>query len=74
MMSDRPRAVDCPHSERHDLAVAFLAGRLAPAEARAFEEHTFACRACWSEVEGALELRAAWAQLDDRTVPVTGSG
>ncbi len=74
MMGDRPTAADCPHSERHDLAVAFLAGRLPPAEARAFEEHTFACRACWSEVEAALELRAALAQLDDRAVPETGSG
>ncbi|HVS04099.1 MAG TPA: hypothetical protein VMT16_15140 [Thermoanaerobaculia bacterium] len=62
-MADDATAADCPHSERRELAVDYLAGRLSPSQGRAFEERYFGCPACARELEAALELRAAFAQV-----------
>lgn len=42
---------------------AYVAGRLDDAEAARFEEHYFACEACWAEVERAFALRATFAGM-----------
>jgi len=54
-MMDTPAA--CGFDET--VAARYLAGRLADAEAEAFEAHYFGCERCWAEVRAAQELRAA---------------
>jgi anti-sigma factor RsiW len=55
---------DCGFDE--SWAGRYLAGRLAEAEAEAFEAHYFVCDRCWAEVRAAQELRAALASAPGR--------
>lgn len=57
MMSQAPGV--CPHDDRDQLAVEFLAGRLDAARAEAFEEHGYACDSCFEAVELAASVHAA---------------
>jgi hypothetical protein len=47
------------HQPDEDLVRSYVAARLSADEAERFEEHFFACDACWREVETANELREA---------------
>ena len=49
--------VECDFDEA--MAERYVAGRLAEAEAEAFEAHYFGCDRCWREVRTAQELRSA---------------
>lgn len=51
----------CEYAGREDAETRYLAGRLSPAEAEAFEAHYFACDECWRRVQRAIELRKAFA-------------
>ena len=50
---------DCPSAGRAETARLYLAGRLADAEAEAFEEHFFLCPECREDVTRGSELRVA---------------
>ncbi len=52
--------MNCEYVDEKDLVSGYLAGRLDPAEAEAFEAHYFECERCWAEVTRAIELRAAF--------------
>jgi CHAT domain-containing protein/tetratricopeptide (TPR) repeat protein len=58
-MVDVSRVFDCAAVEDQDLVSRYLARKLSPEEAEAFEEHYFGCDRCWAEVQRATELRAA---------------
>ena len=58
-MVDVSRVFDCTAVEDQDLVSRYLARKLSPEEAEAFEEHYFGCDRCWAEVQRATELRAA---------------
>lgn len=47
------------HQPDDELVRRYLAGTTTLSEAEAFEEHYFACEACWREVQTAMELREA---------------
>lgn len=58
--------------EMRELAVGYMAGRLASEQAEAFEEHYFACDECWAAVEGTIEIRSGFEQPGrSSTRPVT---
>lgn len=44
-------------AKSRELAEAYVGGRLAPAEADAFEEHFFACAECWDDVQTLQKFR-----------------
>lgn len=54
--------IDCPKAGDRDLAPLYLAGKLREEEARAFEEHFFACESCRRDVEKGSELRALYGK------------
>lgn len=45
-------------AQSREMAEAYVNGRLAEEESEAFEEHFFACAACWDDVETQRKLRA----------------
>jgi TolA-binding protein len=49
--------MDCPLRSGHDLAEAYVAGTLPEAEQDAFEQHYFACPACFSHVQILQDVR-----------------
>ncbi len=49
--------IDHAYAEEHDLAEAYLAGRLSAADRDAFEAHYFACTACLERLETAEDFR-----------------
>jgi len=49
----------CPQDDRERQAADYLAGRLSAEQAERFEEHYFACDACFAQVELAAGLHAA---------------
>lgn len=53
------KEIDCALVEQHDLVGEYLAERLDPQQAEAFEAHYFGCERCSAEVQVASELRAA---------------
>jgi hypothetical protein len=53
----RETPVECDFEE--STAARYVAGRMAEAEALAFEAHWFDCDRCWREVRAAQELRSA---------------
>lgn len=63
-------AANCPYDGGSLVVADYLAGRLSDAEARAFEEHSFACDRCFHELQRATELRAA-AESDGATAGMT---
>jgi hypothetical protein len=52
--------LDCARVEEQEYEGRYLAGSLSEAEAEAFEAHYFSCDRCWTAVERAMELRAAY--------------
>ena len=53
-------AIDCARADRDELVARYVSGAMAGEEAEAFEEHYFACEACWAALQRAVELRAAF--------------
>ncbi len=53
----------CADVEARDLDAGYLAGRLSPDEAAAYEAHYFACERCWAALWLASEARAALAPV-----------
>jgi Putative zinc-finger len=51
----------CADVEARDLDAGYLAGRLSPEEAAAYEAHYFGCDRCWATLRLASEARAALA-------------
>lgn len=51
----------CADVEARDLDAGYLAGRLSPDEAAAYEAHYFGCERCWAALRLASETRAALA-------------
>ena len=51
----------CADVESRDLEAGYLARRLSPAAAAAFEAHYFGCDRCWPALRRANETRAAFA-------------
>jgi hypothetical protein len=51
----------CADVEARDLESAYLADRLSPDDASAYESHYFACDRCWTSLRLATEARAAFA-------------
>jgi hypothetical protein len=57
-----PEAVStCAGVEEGDYEARYLADRLTPAEAAAYEAHYFGCERCWASLRRATEARAAFA-------------
>jgi hypothetical protein len=56
------RALDCLAVEEQDHEVRYLQGALTDEEAEAFEAHYFGCDRCWTALQRAIELRAAFAE------------
>jgi Putative zinc-finger len=54
--------IDHAYAEEHDLAEAYLAGRLSAADRDAFEAHYFACAACLERLETAEDFRQGMRQ------------
>jgi anti-sigma factor RsiW len=52
--------VTCELVDEADLDTRYLAGRLTPDEAEAFEAHFFGCERCWGLVQGGLEVQSAF--------------
>ena len=53
------RTFDCDRVDREDVVSSYLSDRISTDEAEAFERHYFGCDRCWSEVQRAIEIRAA---------------
>lgn len=51
----------CADVEARDLEAAYLADRLSPDDALAYEAHYFGCERCWAALRLATEARAAFA-------------
>ena len=51
----------CAQVEKGDYEARYLANRLSPDEAAAYEAHYFGCESCWSSLRRATEVRAALA-------------
>lgn len=64
MEMEQERPVDCADVRDADLVQRYVAGTLDPPLREAFEEHYFACDACWTRLELALDVRAAFAGED----------
>jgi len=61
-LPDMPETVlTCAEVEAQDLEARYLAGRLSPGEAEAYEAHYFGCERCWTALRLATEARAAFA-------------
>lgn len=54
----------CAETGNRDLAAAYVSGRLDEDAADAFEAHYFECDACWARVQRALEVRAAFREVE----------
>jgi len=68
-LPDMPTSVfTCEDVDARDLAAAYLAGRLLPDDAAAYEAHYFGCERCWAALRRATELRAAFATAAPATV------
>lgn len=52
----------CPYGET-DADERYLAGKLPPSEAEAFERHYFECDACWARVQRGSEIKASLAGM-----------
>lgn len=53
------KEIDCVYADKHDLVALYLGGKLADADAEAFEAHYLSCERCWGEMERAGEIRTA---------------
>jgi hypothetical protein len=60
---------DCEYAPT-DAIPRYLTGKLEPAEAERFEEHSFACDRCWTEVEVATAIRARTSRAARRSALV----
>lgn len=58
--------ITCDLVDEGDLDTRYLAGRLSPEEAEAFEAHFFGCERCWGLVQQGLAVRSAF----DADLPV----
>lgn len=58
--------ITCADVESRDLEAAYLAGRLSPDDAAAYEAHYFGCDRCWPALQRATELRATLAHTSRR--------
>lgn len=54
--------LDCASVEAQDYEGRYIQGALTDEEAEAFEEHYFGCDRCWTALQHAVELRAAFAE------------
>ncbi len=66
------RTLDCDRVDREDVVASYLNGHIPADEAEAFERHYFGCERCWTEVQRAIELRAALKQ-DAPATPIAGA-
>ena len=53
------KSFDCAYVDENDLVGLYLGGKLAEADAEAFEQHYLGCERCSSEIERGGEIRAA---------------
>lgn len=51
--------ITCDVADERDLDTRYLAGRLSPEEAEAFEAHFFGCERCWGLVQQGLAVKSA---------------
>ena len=54
----------CAQVEAGDVEARYLASRLGPGEAAAYEAHYFGCDRCWTALRRATEARAAFASTE----------
>ncbi|MEO8089182.1 MAG: zf-HC2 domain-containing protein [Gemmatimonadales bacterium] len=52
--------ITCDVADERDLDTRYLAGRLSPEEAEAFEAHFFGCERCWGLVQQGLAVQSAF--------------
>lgn len=64
---DRPSGPQCTEVREGDRIERYVSGNLHGSEAEAFEAHYFACEECWSAVQSALEVRAAFAPTTEKS-------
>lgn len=63
--------ITCEIVDGGDLDTRYLAGKLSPEEAEAFEAHFFGCERCWGLVQQGLAVRSAFdAELPARSTAV----
>ena len=55
--------LDCVFVEENDFVSRYVAEKLSPEEAEAFEQHYFGCERCWGEVRQATEVRATLSKV-----------
>jgi hypothetical protein len=61
-MDDRAVGVACEKALDGDAVAAYVAGRLDPSEAEAFEQHFFTCEECWALVQTATAARGSFVE------------
>jgi hypothetical protein len=59
--------INCELVDSGDLDTRYLAGRLSPEQAEAFEAHFFGCERCWGLVQQGLAVRAAFQPVTSST-------
>lgn len=60
-------ALTCDDVEARHLEAGYLARRLSPDDAAAYEAHYFACERCWASLQRATEARAAFGAPQQRS-------
>src|SRR5207253_2619172 len=61
-----PMPLDCAAVEEQDLIPLYVAGRLEPQQAEAFERHYFGCERCWEDLQTATAVKAGGGRTVNR--------